>query len=74
MSAPETFKNYLVEYSYEGSRWGFYIHATSHDDAKRRVKALGFAVVQGEVAAKIPVPGSSVVRLFLRWLFGARHG
>ena len=61
------YKKYLVEYTYEGSRWGLELYATSFEDAQARVRRLGSAQVLGEVHMVVPVPESLVMR-FRRWL------
>lgn len=49
------YKNYLCEYPYAGSVWGFNISATSREDAEARLRAMPWAEVKGEIVARIPV-------------------
>lgn len=50
-----TFKRYLFEYRYERATWGIEIHATSPEDARDRIKALGWAEYKGEIFATVPI-------------------
>lgn len=58
-SDPQTTETrpYLVEYPHDGVRWGATIHAASHEDAERRLLAIGaWGHVKGEVACTVCVP------------------
>lgn len=51
----DNFKDYLVEYQFQGVRWGATIKATSFDEAKARIEAMGaFGRIKGELVATIP--------------------
>lgn len=63
-----SFKTYLFEYRHDGAVWGFSVHATSRADALERVKKMGWARLQGERIAVIPVPAVGLVHRVLRWL------
>jgi hypothetical protein len=62
------FNRYLFEYRHEGSDWGIEIVAKSPDDARARLNALNWARYQGQVAAKIPVPGASLIERIIAHL------
>ena len=47
-------KKFLFEYKYDGALWGFEILAENADEAEKRVNALRWAKIQGEVMLKIP--------------------
>jgi hypothetical protein len=62
------FKNYLVEYRYQGVEWGTTIKAQSFEDAKARIETMGaFGRVKGEVMATVPAIGGPLVRAWV-WL------
>lgn len=66
----DDFKDYVVEYPFEGARWGATIRAASFDDAKRRIEAMGaWGTINGELMMTIPaVPGAGLfVRAYV-WL------
>lgn len=50
-------KEHLFRYRYEGRTYGFSLDASSPADAKERLKQLTFAQYDGELVARIPVPG-----------------
>lgn len=50
----EKYETYLCEYRYKGEAWGFQIQATSQEDAEARLKAMGWAKVNGMVGFTIP--------------------
>jgi hypothetical protein len=52
---------YLFEYRYADAHWGFEIAAANPTEAKERLKALAWASYKGEIAMKIPVPGTSLI-------------
>ena len=68
--AADDFKTYACSYYFDGCRWGFTVKARSFDEAERRIRAMIWASVDGEVRAVIPVPGP-LARLWMR-LSGAR--
>lgn len=48
-------KDYIIDYPFQGARWGATIKAASFDEAKARIEAMGaFGRVQGELMATIP--------------------
>lgn len=61
-------RNYLCEYSYQGSRWSIEIAASSLEDAEARLRQLAGGKVLGVTQAVIPVEFGWVARLsvFLR--------
>ena len=52
---------YLFEYRHDGSEWGIEIVASSPEDARQRLKAMSWATYKGEIAAKMPVPGTRLL-------------
>jgi hypothetical protein len=62
-------KDYLVEYPYQGERWCIKVAATSWDDARDRIRALGFAEIKGPIEESIPVmsPRGWLVPLIVWW-------
>ena len=61
-----TFKDYLVEYQFQGARWGATIKAASFDDAKARIQAMGaWGRIQGELMMTVPAGGGWFVRAFV---------
>jgi hypothetical protein len=50
----EKFREYLLEYGYQGARWSATIQAISFEDAKARAQAMYWATVSGTVEATIP--------------------
>jgi hypothetical protein len=52
----EKWTDYACEYGYDGKQWAFSIRATSWDDARARVKAMGTGRVVGSDLTVIPVP------------------
>ena len=60
------FKRYLFEYRHDNSEWALEVIATSPEDAKQRLKALTWARYQGEISAKVPIPGGGIIRKLLR--------
>lgn len=63
------YKQYGIEYQYEGSRWILEIWATSFEDAEARVRRLSYSKVLGELKASIPVPAKP-----LSWIKRLIHG
>jgi hypothetical protein len=52
--SPE-FKPYCISYQHQGASWGAEILAADHDDAVRRLRAIGTTgVVDGQLMATIP--------------------
>jgi hypothetical protein len=49
---------YLFEYRFNDAEWGVEIIAKSPKEAHDRINAMNWARYKGEIAAKIPVPGS----------------
>ena len=63
-----SFKDYVVEYGYQGARWGATIKATSHEDAEARIRAMGaFGQISGELVATMPAVSGPLVRLIVWW-------
>lgn len=58
---------HLFEYRHQGADWALEIEADSVDDAKERLKALTWARYNGEIRAKVRVPGGGIL-LWLRSL------
>lgn len=50
------YKIYLCDYQYEGHTWSIEIHATSFEDATKRLNALRYGEVVGELKLSIPIP------------------
>jgi hypothetical protein len=59
---------YLFEYRHDGSEWGLEIVAKSPEDARQRLKALSWATYKGEIAAKMFVPGTRLLRRVAQYL------
>lgn len=55
------YKRHLFEYRHDGAEWGIEIFAASKEDAKARLRSLAFARYEGEVAAKIAIPGAGLI-------------
>lgn len=66
----DNFKEYVVHYRFQGADWGTTIKATSVDDARRRIEAMGaFGRIDGELMATIPdIAASGLVVRALVWL------
>ncbi len=64
------YKNFLCEYGFEGARWCLTIKATSWDEARARLKAIGMGQVKGTDVVSIPVPGGMFLYRLWRWLRG----
>ncbi len=47
-------KKYLFEYEFEGATYGFDMVAENADEAEKRVNALRWARIQGEIMFKVP--------------------
>ncbi len=61
-------KSFLIEYGFEGARWGAEIKAASAEEAKARIAAMAaFGQVKGEIMAAIPAGGGIIVRAWT-WL------
>lgn len=56
------FNRYLFEYRFGGAEWGFEIVASSAEEARERLNALTWARYQGQIKAKIPIPGAGVLK------------
>lgn len=50
------YKIYLCDYLYEGHKWSIEIPATSFEDARKRLIALRYGEVVGELKLSIPIP------------------
>ena len=59
---------YLFEYRHDGSEWGLEIVAKSPEEARQRLKALSWATYKGEIAAKMPVPGTRLLQRVAQYL------
>jgi hypothetical protein len=68
-SSDVEFNRYLFEYRHDGTDWGIEIVASSPADAQARLKSLAWARFQGEIKAKIPVPGTGLFRRIIRVLW-----
>lgn len=49
----EASREFLFEYRFGGLEWGITIHASDPVEAREKIKAVGLARYQGEVAAKV---------------------
>lgn len=49
-------REYLFEYHFNGTTWGITIHASSVNEAKEKIKAVGMAAYKGESMARIGLP------------------
>lgn len=52
------YKIYLCDYQYEGHTWSIEIHATSFEDATKRLRAIQQGEIVGELKASIFIPVS----------------
>lgn len=66
--AVSQYRKYLFSYRFEGAEYGFDIPATSPDEAKRRLSAMGMARYDGELYATIPVPSGGLLLRLWGWL------
>ncbi len=60
------FKRYLFEYRHDNAEWALEVLATSPEDAKQRLKALTWARYEGEISAKVSIPGGGIISRVLR--------
>lgn len=61
-------REFLFNYRFAEADWGIAIHASSPEEAKQKIKSVAFARYEGEVAARIHVPGR--LRRLMRWIAG----
>lgn len=59
-------REFQFSYRYGGHDWGITIFASDPSEAREKIKAVGLARYDGEVALKIPLPAGR----FIRRLFG----
>lgn len=72
----EADREYLFTYHFAGKSWGTSVFASSPQEAREKIKAVGMARYDGELFATIPasIPGSSwYVRLFCWWQNRSTH-
>ena len=62
LSQDSRFNRYLFEYRHDGAEWGIQIIARSPEEARERIGALTWATYKGEIAAQIPLPGTSLIQ------------
>lgn len=69
MSNAQEFGDYLFEYPYQGSRWGFTIKASSQADAQARFRALAWAEFKGGPCETVSAlsPKGVLVPLIVWW-------
>jgi len=60
-SSDGEYSQYLFEYRFGDSEWGFTITAKSPEEASERLKSISWARYKGEIAAIIPIPGAGVL-------------
>lgn len=53
---------YLFEYRFDNAEWGLEVVATSPAEAQERMKALAWANYRGEIALRVPVPGTGLMK------------
>ena len=58
-------REFLFNYRFAGSDWGITIFAADATEAREKIKAVGLARYQGEVAKTIRVPGGGVIARIL---------
>lgn len=63
-----TYKTYLVSYPFERERWSFELYATSHEEARARLRAMAWGRVDGELVETRTL--SWFERLRLWWAAG----
>jgi len=66
------YKTYTCSYRFDGGEWGFTIKARSFEEAQRRVKAMVWASVDGELHAIIPTaPGAGLLVRACCWIMNS---
>lgn len=63
------FNRYLFEYRHGGAEWGVEIAARSPEEAKERIKSMGWARYQGEIKATVHIPTGGVFTRIARRFF-----
>jgi hypothetical protein len=67
-------KIYLCDYQYEGHKWSIEISATSFEDAKKRLNALRYGEVVGELKLSVPVPmGQTWLNRLKKWVSSCNY-
>jgi len=51
-------REFTFKYKFGGKDWSASVFADSIEEAKRKIRAQAAAVYEGEVVARLPVPGS----------------
>lgn len=51
------FRTFIGTYRFEGQDWAFEIRARSHGEAQARVRQLGLGRIDGELVARVAMPG-----------------
>lgn len=68
------YKTFLCSYPFAGSFWAFEIMAESHEEAESRLKAMGWAKVDGEIMMQVhrgtPIWLVSLVVRLRNWWMG----
>jgi hypothetical protein len=59
-------KQFAIEYSYAGKKWGTEVWAEDEDDAWRKLRAMSNGQVLGECFS-IPIPGGGFLARLLAW-------
>jgi hypothetical protein len=63
------YKIYLCDYRYEGHKWSIEIPATSFEDARKRLNALRYGEVVGELKLSLPIPvKKTLLNRFRKWV------
>ncbi|AZN97182.1 hypothetical protein EJ066_07705 [Mesorhizobium sp. M9A.F.Ca.ET.002.03.1.2] len=63
------FNRYLFEYRHGGAEWGVEIVARSPEEAKERIKSLGWARYQGEIKTTVHIPTVGLFKRIARRFF-----
>lgn len=69
-------REFLFNYRFAGSEWGITIHANDPAEAREKIKAVGMARYDGEVAEKIPaaLSGFGIVPRLIVWWRNRTYG
>ena len=61
----EGFKPFLCSYRFDGSEWSVTVYARSHDEAEKRLAALIWGKVDGEIKATIPYRAGFLAKMIV---------
>jgi hypothetical protein len=62
------YKEFVIDYPFQGVRWGATIKAANMAEARQRIEAMGaFGRISGELMMTVPAGGGLFVRTYV-WL------